>query len=417
MSEPRSDLQVRVETYHEFQGILEQQAQEPIHNDPVIAACSRALLDLTQEPDLKDLFIDQIFKHMQGKSKLEALNVNNLAIRSINRCLMHPEPDLTIDYPDASFDKPDTFRWLLPDILGILPPYSPRKGDRFYSDMIWREVQSNKAKRYETIPLLRVMFPEEFAEASILDVGCSQNQGLKQLALQIPFGEVGVADGTGQLPRDDIRAIRTAFNQQLQRPDFVLKESWGTDFFDLSDVEGREWVEACSLIPSELRQPDVVQQYRFLQSVNPSNVHFKMSDFAMTVKPPRNPSDTRYMFDMPGKTFDIVSFMTMLYQVPAHERTIMFDHALQYSNRFIIVQDAAKRIKNPKGDHPMDGLAFDPKQFNKTFGYRLFVYDKDHPDHGFQELARLSSGRGDIIQLVDTSLMALHGLKNLLGRV
>lgn len=199
-----SDLQVRVDTYHELQGILEQQALEPIHNDPVIAACSRALLDLTQEPDLKDLFIDQIFKHMQGKSKLEALNVNNLAIRSINHCLMHPEPDLTIDYPDASFDKPDTFRWLLPDILGILPPYSPRKGDRFYNDMLWREVQSNKAKRYETIPLLGVMYPEEFAEASILDVACSQNQGLKQLALQIPFGQVGVTDGTGQLPRDAI---------------------------------------------------------------------------------------------------------------------------------------------------------------------------------------------------------------------
>ncbi len=97
------------------------------------------------------------------------------------------------------------------------------------------------------------------------------------------------------------------------------------------------------------------------------------SDFAATTKPAKSPSEARYTFDVPDKTFDIVSFMTMLYQVPAHERGVMFDHAMQYSNRFIIVQDAAKRLKNPKGDHPMDGPAFDTGQFNKKYGYRLFV--------------------------------------------
>ncbi len=73
-------------------------------------------------------------------------------------------------------------------------------GDRegeFCYDLRFRDVTSNIPQRYFTIPfaveVMRAVEPKRFEEPiRALDAGCSQNLGLRKLALNSPFSQVRV---------------------------------------------------------------------------------------------------------------------------------------------------------------------------------------------------------------------------------
>ena len=392
----RNSIHTAVNSLESLKEILAIQAMSPIHGDRVVAAFSHAFrIIIDTVPKVNDNFMDLFINR---KTKPDPWIENNLAFRAVHRWLLHPPAGLSLHYPeDDAFLHSDTFREILPIILGT--DNSP-DDSKFWADVNWRKVQSNKDRRYLILNLLR-LFPDLSellgGDVSVCDVGCSQNQGLKHIALDLPFGDIKL-DANSHIDNHD--SVQYLLNETANRA-INLTESVGTDFFPINDADNREWVMACSLLPKELKEPGAREEYEFLESANVESVDFIRSDFA-------NPNDVETQFR--DKSFDIVTFFTILYQVSDEERRRMFEHALALSKRFILIADAAKVLDNKNVKHPIDSLHFDTAYFAEDYGYRVFLYDKERPDVGFVELWRMKSGRCESILILEDHELALSGI-------
>jgi len=373
---------------------LENQEVKWEKDDPYLAAyCSAALQALEDIPSYREVM--EYF--VEIRPDLKPSQYQNLAFRSVQKFLLR-DRDYN-NYPHGYLDKAS---WLA-SLADISNPLSPNH-DEFIGDITLRNPQANVSRRYRGVSLVLGLFAERFgSEPEILDIGASQNLGLKQMALKehYPFDPiVGVewlvkpGHKFGHRPAT-AASVRRA-NQFLQQS-APIGPSVGIDIIDPREEGNKEWVRTSSHYPKEWLNDALVEQYDVLDLAEPPGIDLFQGDFSEFNRPeePGEPTpQERFDRLYPGKKFDVVSFCTVLNQVHPIAAQMMMRHAEQYlkPNGIIVIQDFAK--VPARYEHT---LVFDEHWFSRNFPYTTIVYDP--ATSTFHELFLWENSRCDLMTI------------------
>lgn len=240
-----------------------------------------------------------------------------------------------------------------------------------------RSLQTNVASRYNTVEFLSQVMAHRFSRGvSIADVGCSAMQGLNMLAMKDEYGiePVRVYGPTGKVSNK----YTSRYNQIISGPS-AFRFGIGIDAHPVISEHDLTWNKA-NLRLAELRDPQFMEQYNRLASVNPTNVTFEWKDFSS--KGDIQDLQDKYKHDKPN----IFTFLTMLYQLNPDERTIALSSVpdLISENGLVIVQDAAR----PTGPELKDiQITGDNWHDDNEEPYCTMVYDMQNPGLGWQIIA------------------------------
>ncbi len=291
-----------------------------------------------------------------------------------------------IEDPDYPYEAPAEWR----DVL-IQTVENPDTRHALYQDLTTHELQSNKSERYKSVRLFLGMQRERLGDApTILDIGCSLNLGLKQLAGVSAFEPVRL-DG---VPGRDEELLGQYINNGLlpQFPDGKIGHSLGIDTVD-PDEETVRRAESDSHYPSEL-SPENREKFHTLFLAEHEKVSFAPVDLLAGESLPT----------IPEQGFDLVTMCTMLYQLSEVERIKLVQaagHVLS-ANGFVVVQDFAY----PDETDPQQ-LRFRENWFSDPYPYRTMVYDMAEPERGYRTLFSWSDGRADRTTRMRPSAYAL----------
>lgn len=265
-------------------------------------------------------------------------------------------------------------------------------------DLSNRLPQSNIVERYKSFSIILQLMHGVFdRKPNVLDVGCSQNLGLKRLALGstafdtweiLPFNPIAVS-GVGGI-HDKERKSRM-LNTLLQYT-YGVGDSTGVDIHPINDEDSKEWAKACSFYPQELLDQRLVTNYDLLDYVEPTraNIRFYQANFGSLTR-----ADIRSI-NRDKHKFDMVTFSTVLNQVSEEERESMLDNArkLIKPHGLIVVQDFA-RLRSERAL----GLQFYDNWFGRPYRYRTFIADNSDDFQSLHEIMRWDNGRCNKLQL------------------
>lgn len=393
---PRLDIDEGVVKPTGITALIEEsiiQHQLMADDEPRISAFGEALSQLLSTHHKGRQAIDRVLEirnRPEFGGPIKAPFVFNSLLRFFQMKFLEAYPD----YP-AAFDSPD--RW-----FEGMSTYmdDPKSRDDFISHMhVFRNVNSNVSERYKAFKMLSLMKRDQLGDwPRILDVGCSQNLGLKRMAKThaYPFEAIEVV-GLDLSP--DFEPEEQAENEdtQLRREQYLtdaanyllsqltqIGPSTGVDLWPTRDPELAKWAKACSFYPSELLDEELVRSYEAIEAEDAAalNIDFVEADFTW-------PAEKLDKLIPPEHQFDMVTFSTVMYQMRDREQ------------RFKAVQNALKRVK-PEGLVVIqDFLEMDPKghiSFPARWSDRLFLYttavlDMANPDLDFQETFLWRNGR------------------------
>ncbi|GAC1386920.1 MAG: hypothetical protein NVS1B7_6690 [Candidatus Saccharimonadales bacterium] len=366
----------------------EHESRKPTGEDVRIAAFAEAVHDEMLESRAFAIEIIDFIK-LRHDIVTPAHMLNQLL-----RCYQADLIEHDATYP-VPYTEPAVWRKAFNDIAADVD----RSSQFFVS--IRNSVSSNKADRYKGLGIAVGLLKPDIASQplDILDVGCSQNHGLKQLAAADAYPFIPVKAGTlggDEADPDNLEfevdnEITSVLNRHVGK---LLVKNWlGVDLYDINNPDHRRWAESCSYYPSEMLDPTRNHEFAVLENINVSNLHFFRDDFAHPVKP------DAFAQQVPQKGYDAIFFSTMLYQATDEDRTIMRDRARQlvHPDGLIVYQDFA--------DVTCDGdMRFLPEWSNWT--YRTMV---ETPQSGEQvsEIIRWRNGRCLEAQLGSKALAAL----------
>lgn len=352
-------------------------ALNPPAGDSVIASMSAELLELIDSSETARGIFESAFEIRFKRNEVQdPVYLTNLTIRAIQHTVLPKAEQL--QYPHA-FKTREKWQTVLPALLN--------GDDETATAELWlclatRDIQSNKSERYKTLQMLGKLFMS--GEISILDLGCSQNQGLTQLALldEIPFEALKITDIESSIQKD---TISKNMNNILHEP-LQLSDSWGVDIWPMSDESIKQWVNSCSFRPEELTDQKAVDKFKSINEHEPlPNIHFAHTLYDRSVSAINQV--------LPSKKFNIISMMTMMYQMPKEERQDFIENALSYLNPggLLVIQDGME-LPSDNEDIVIDEIEFDPALFTVKGGYKVIV--SRYKDHGkFQEFGSYDSGR------------------------
>lgn len=238
---------------------------------------------------------------------------------------------------------------------------------------------SNKADRYKVVPLFYNLMKERFGDnPSVLDIGCSQLHGGKKLVFREllgpkhgPFNPLELVINTRnglKVEKTISKAANLAIHETVS-----YGPSVGLDIRHADDVVTKQFAKACSFYPDELRYPAKVAEYELLESLDITHetVPFFNIDFSS------NADVNQFRKETPLKSYDIIIFSTVLYQVTDEERTNMIVNAVNMlsDHGIIIIQDA------PDKDH------------TKKYKYITNIIDGYNVEKGEQPLLKWATGR------------------------
>jgi hypothetical protein len=238
---------------------------------------------------------------------------------------------------------------------------TPSQKEDLLSDVANMNVQSNISERYKSLHAVMQLYgPRYGADISVLDVGCSQNHGLKRLGLGVGFTEVDEAGDVG-------------VNAALSKPS-VITRGLGVDVVPITD-RSKQWARACSFYPSELLDEAKVHLYDKLNAAELPTVGFECVDLLTQ--------------DLPEK-FTIIFASTFMYQLSATDRIHMQQkfRSLLAPNGIIVYQDFVEINRtSPTGLHFYDDWHGMPYQ------YRTVIEDSALWQHELKELYQWENGR------------------------
>lgn len=347
------------------------QIEKPPAGDERIAAFSAAMITELQDEETRD-FIKDLFAHRKDIAPSYAAN---LLLRGFQKQLLRDAD--RFDYP-TSFDKTEPWRAAIREVLE-----DPVRSEELVLDMFIRDVQSNIAERYKSFKLIMQAMKSRIGERpKVMDIGCSQNQGLKKLALGRPFGEVEVVnDGEGESIIDP--NLTKKVNAELAKP-FRIGTGLGIDIMPMNDPRVREWAKSCSFYPSELLDQELIDEYDLInQHDRVDNIGFDTYDFTSEAL-------YRLSHDQFRGNFDVITLSTVMYQMDEDERTRMADIVRRFlaPGGIVIYQDFGEV---DKGDPTK--LNYYKHWFLHKFSYTTAVLDTADPRDELQEIFRWENGR------------------------
>jgi len=353
---------------------LREQAMSPPGGDDRIAAFDYAMLAALEDPKLRGL-LEEGFEHRyrQGRSVSPQYGAN-LCRHSFQKHFLRAREKF--GYPEAFLEE-DAWKEGINEIV--------HGQDSFHElrfDLLVRDIQSNVAERYKSLKIIMHFFRERLGdEPLVLDVGCSQNQGLKKIAAGYPFDPVEVVirnkDGTPTVAGLDYKST-SAVNSVIAARQ-ALGPSLGVDAWPLRDLDVKQWARGSSFYPSELLIPGLLEKYDELDNLQVGNVGFLEANFTE-----KNFGNEAY------KMFDIALFSTVLYQLSPEERDRMLVNALYWvkPNGLVIIQDFTETVEGK----PLQ-LYFPDKRDGVPFLYKTIVLDPSRIEEGFKECIRWQTPR------------------------
>ncbi|HSX36814.1 MAG TPA: class I SAM-dependent methyltransferase [Patescibacteria group bacterium] len=391
---------------------LEEIQDNSVNNrlDPRINSFSSAVM---LEYGATSAFRELLDSSLLARSDVEQPSLQaNILLRSIQKQLLRRENK----YP-KQFPYPEPYESVLAwrkDIRALSVSDTTERAELIH-DLSTRYPLSNIVERYKAFSLITQLMRGRFdRRPNIIDVGCSQNLGLKKLALKPmesdkpwqpavsfgSFGEVVVTGGSKQRNQDRSDTIN-----KLLRYNRAIGNSVGIDIEPIDDPDVKEFARACSFYPSELlpAQPtkplvaeldnpppvDQAAEYDFLDSLNPDQpkISFFQGDFTNL--------DTAELTKKTGvSSADMVTISTVLDQVSQEARDSMLATArrLVKPHGLIVVQDFVHALSPTE-------LEFYDNWFEQPYRYRTLISDGESSFTEFHELFRWYNGRCKRLQL------------------
>lgn len=381
LAEASSDAKITA-----IQAELRLQAERPPAQDHRIAAFSEALLQALSDTPVRS-FYEFVLGHRRQLSPSYGVN---LSLRAFQKQLLRHAQQW--DYPKA-FTEPqawyDSFHYFLDEAR---PP-----ADEITFDLCIRDAQSNVSERYKSLKLIGNIFAARLGpKPTVLDIGCSQNLGLKRLAANLPFAPLKGSAAIFEPEAEKSFAGDSQLNDRLNNllsSEFALAHGVGVDIWPKADPLVREWAKSCSFYPSELLQRQLLKSYERLEALDDPAVSFAHLDFAEPL-PDAAGRTARRGLGLPR--YELVCFSTVLYQQNRQQLETMLANArlLVAEHGLIVVQDFARLDRLRPGR-----LVFEQSWFAQHYPYRTFVYDPTQPEAGFSELMRWQNGRCEKVAL------------------
>lgn len=347
-------LQVFTETtYSTLLHELERQAMQPPDRDVRISAFCKAMRTALEDEPIRK----PIASALEQRPAMAGSYAANLLLRAFQKQLIIADPEYPVPYDT-------TARWQQAIGNVMVRDYSRTE---LLSDIAQRDVQSNVSERYKVLPLLFGLFSEQLpARPAVLDVGCSQNHGLKRLALGIPFSPIERAEAAGL---DRLNRLVTVPPQ--------LSIGLGVDISPLTS-DNVAWAKYCSFYPSELLDETAVKMYSQLDMSQPTNVSFRQCNLLTTEL-------AEYY-----QAFDVVLASTFMYQLSASDQKLMRAKLRQYvkPTGIIVYQDFVRVA----GIHN-DKLDFSKSWFAQPYSYRTIVEQAASQNGRLAELFVWENGR------------------------
>ncbi len=305
------------------------------------------------------------------------------------------------NYPLGSYSTPE--KWT--EVLNrLLDPDSPDHMDFDY-DIHNRNLQSTKPQRYIGAVLLRALAVDRIgSNPFVIDVGCSQNLGLKQQALVgelseilffdtvkvVPSG-IDLGKDSSKWPEDE--RLSGLVNSLVQNSRPVIG-GIGIDIEHMKDIGNQEFAKACSFYPSELIDPGELEAYELLETMPVPSVGFYHEDFP-------NMDVGKFKDETQIENAGLVTIFTMMNQLNKTGRRKTMAKIEELARVGVVQDDGIVAIEefaqvNPKSK---DQLVINPKGPRKSGEYRLFVRDLSEESGELHHVATFDNGRCNRIQL------------------
>ncbi len=370
-------LQEQLAPFHEA---MKQKHERPDGDDVRIRAFAEGVGALIKE----DRHIAQSIVEYTGIRHRLSPNVQvNLLLRALSKQFLK-DPEGYGGYPEK-YDDPRM--WYKGANRVMYENKNSISTDNFYFDLWARNIQSNKSERYKVLPLLNEIYADRFADrkVSILDVGASQNQGLKQLrqSQKFPFSRVRTYTDTEYKTDPQKKVICEIVNNAISKG-INLGMTVGSDIVPPNDPEVIEWTKSCSFYPSELMDKEKTSRYDAL-SRDVEDVDFVCADAT-------EPDRLRSVIDK--DKFTITFICTMLYMLDNNQRkeVIKAGDNCTEEDGLVVVQDFAR----PDPEDPSKLMFYDTWT---PWRYNTMILDKTKPDLGFQEIINWKNGRCDELMI------------------
>jgi hypothetical protein len=303
--------EVSIEQPHEFEEQLhrldmlcDRYAKKPLSGDIYMGAFAKALKSERHSADLYPVVKVLYDVHPEIKPNHAFGHV----LRSFQDKILRNE-DKYPGYP-RGFESPDGWAEVMHELLA-----DPDIAGEIEYDMHARETQSNIAERYKTFKVLMHLYAERFGKSPhVLDIGCSQNLGLKKIALNKRFRYVSLSN-TNNL-RDAL--TETSFNRLSNRK-VMLGESYGVDLSIHNPAANKDWIKSNSFYPQDFLNSDLIREYDELEEQKVPNLDIVLCDLltdGVQGLRTRNGGPIR-------RKYDFVISSTMEYQLTEDERERM----------------------------------------------------------------------------------------------
>lgn len=333
-------------------------------------------LEERQSPD----FVDAAQEQLEEQSAYYV----RLLFSSVQRQLWSETGDHS--YP-ANPDYTTQKHWeeVLASMLGEDNTYR----DNIYRDVTTRELMSNVGQRYITVKLLAETMTERFGDSPrVLDSGCSimigdrklMSEGASRL-FQAPR-VVKPSHSQHESPHETNHELTEAM-MQVAYGEYVGRKNAthvGMDKIEEINADIIDWARSNTFGPAEIiEKPQLIDQFDDITAVQSDNIRFVSHDLSSDIGE-----------KLPERSFDILFFSTVLYQMSGRNRDIAIENAVRLvsPNGLIVIQDGIKDEPQTKKT-----LRYSAANFRKPYSYGTYIYDMANPNQGFQHLAEWKDGR------------------------
>lgn len=328
------------------------QAHFPPGKDPCLGSFYSAAVQLADAEEPLAYILATV---KQQRSDLTDKHLVNLFFRAV-QSIKFDEGDLNYRY----------FREAAPWKEELRKITTGPQSKRFREILHQRSTNTTIYQRYAG-PYAVISYLYDGNGATIADLGCGGNYGLRGFELCEPFQPI-----VDQTPNF---FVTTFLNSRIN-----IQKGLAIDKENPDTSDNIRWRLACSLYPQELDQLPALQEFekRIRES---QRVKFMQANLLKST-------------DLPVDSYDVVILSTILYQLQRHEQTTLLEKARSMLNEqgIVIVQDFA--VRDPER---VDQLDFGESWFGKEFSYNTFVTGKA-PKDPFREALNWNNGRSRVVR-------------------
>lgn len=372
----------------------------PIGGDPGIAMLGEAFVNLAENNEnFRESVADSLkarqdpnyFYGIEPKTSLGeelssnigpefAANLVRTAAQYNFLCLPRSDKRYPVDFHSAADIEVEVASWFKEDASK-----NYTRKDEFESNIVRRLIATNYYKRAVGIKLAKLVYGDEFPERIYAaDVGCSQNEVLAQLVMDLPFDNFRIlADDPSRgiiLPHP---AMSTAVNQEIAQP-LNLGYGLGIDIHNPYDPDNSNWSWS-SRRPSELVDRDLMNYDYRLTTFKDKRLGFYLADF-------RDLDDVRQAIhdnEAIDQPINLVSILTAMYELPSKVVGQFLSNAAD-----LVSEDGVVLMQEPVEIDPSapNGLRFSD-DFRVLGAYKLIAWWPHKKDRGYELVATYDSAR------------------------